>query len=50
MEGLDYSNQLSLIITKLTEAIQLLTDTKNIETLMFLVLSIFLVMFVLRGE
>lgn len=51
MEGVqDYTVQLNTIISKLTELIQNVENFKISQDLLFLILAIFLVLYVMRGE
>lgn len=46
----NYTQQLNYIITRLNDLISSLVDLKSINDLLFLVLAIFLIIYVMRGE
>lgn len=47
---MDYTSQLQSIITQLSSLIDKLQNLTQINDLLFLVMAIFLVIFVIRGE
>lgn len=47
---MDYTNILNTISSKLTELINLVSSSYDLETLIFLLLSVFLILFAMRGE
>lgn len=47
---MDYTSQLQSIITQLSNLIDKLQNLTQINDLLFLVMAIFLVIFVIRGE
>lgn len=46
----NYTQQLNTIIARLNDLISSMVDLKSINDLLFLVLAIFLVIYVMRGE
>lgn len=46
----NYTQQLNTIIVRLNDLISSMIDLKSINDLLFLVLAIFLVIYVMRGE
>lgn len=47
---MDYTNELNIIIGKLNSLIDGLNNSFQLEELLFLIMAIFLVIYVMRGE
>ena len=47
---MDYTSQLNTIISKLNELIDLLTFTNNSQYILFGLLSLFIVLYVMKGD
>lgn len=47
---MDYTSELNVIISKLNDLIDKFSNSFQLEELLFLILAIFLVIYVMRGE
>lgn len=47
---MDYTSELNVIISKLNDLIDKFNNSFQLEELLFLILAIFLVIYVMRGE